>query len=492
MSSLSLSDKAGFIGVGRFLRTVSKLLFALILVRLISKYDFGTYRQVFLLYNLLSAIFFLGVPTSIYYFLPQVDGEKSKTFIVQSEIFLFFLGILLGVFFLFFSGFLGRSFSNPSLPDYLRLFALYPLLDFPIQALPPILICHDKHKLSAIVNIIFMLTFLFALMVPLLLGCSLYRAFFVLILVSSLQLIVVAFYLFKLVGGFPVFFDFSIFINQIKYSVPLGLSGFTTLVSRELDKLIISFFFLPQIFAVYTIGARELPFVTMIPYAVSSTLFPKFVKLYKEDRIQELLDLWHNAIIKVSLLLLPAFVLFFVTAREVVEVLYTSNYLESVPVFRYYLLLILIHVTAFDSVILSLGFPKKVLYASLGAVVLNLILNVVFIQAFGFTGPAIATILVSYLVTIFFLKIIKENTSVGWGQVFPWEKYLKILIISILSGLISWPVHTLTLHPVLKILCVTIVFLGVYIFQLSFFKMATRRDVEFLKRWISFKVLFRS
>ena len=492
MGTLSLADKAGFIGVGRFLRTVSKLLFALILVRLISKYDFGTYRQVFLLYNLLSVIFFLGIPTSIYYFLPQLENNQQKQFIIQSELFLFFMGLLLGGVFLAGSELIGKSFSNPDLPGYLKLFAFYPLLDFPVQTLPPMLICLDKHKQSAVVNVIFVFTFLFSLVIPLLAGGTLTHAFISLIGVSAVQLILVLVYIIRLIGGVPRIFDFKMIKNQLKYSIPLGFSGFATLISRELDKLVISFFFLPQVFAVYAIGARELPFVTIIPYAVSSTLFPKFVLLYKQKQRQELINLWHNAITKVSIILLPLFSIFFVTANEVVTVLYTSGYVESVPVFRYYLLLILIHVTAFDSLILSLGFPRIVLIASLSAILLNTVFNVLCIHLFGFVGPAIATIVVSYGITIFFIRVILTKLGVSWQQVFPWRKYLHILGISVVTGLLVWPINSLQWSPFLKLMLVAAIYFGFYFLLLKLFRVVSKSDVEFLKRWISLKVLSHS
>lgn len=491
MSKLSLAEKAGFIGIGRFLRTLSKLLFALILVRLLSKYDFGTYRQIFLLYNLFSVIFFLGIPTSIYYFFPQFDTETSKKFIIQSELALFFLGILLGAIFLATSGLIGRHFSNPSIPEYMKWFAFYPMLDFPVQVLSPLLICYDKHKLSAVANIVFVFTFLLSLLVPIVLGRPLIDSFISLILVSSIQLLIVGVIIFKLVGGFRVWLDFNLLISQLKYSVPLGLSSFATVISRELDKLVIGFFFLPQVFAVYVIGARELPFVTIIPYAVSSTLFPKFVTMYKEKRNTELINLWHKATIKSSLILLPMSVAFFISADEIIEILYTSSYLECVPVFRYYLFLMLIHVTAFDSLVLSLGLPKLVLYGSVAGILLNVILNVLMIKLFGFAGPAIATVVVSYMITYYLLRIIKKKTGTRWSKVFPWKKYLLILVVSILSGLLVLPVQMLAIPVIFKFLLLCISYSIVYFLIAKKCHLLSKEDEKFIKNWVTFKVFYK-
>ena len=490
MSKLSLANKAGIIGLGRFLRALGKLLLAIIIVRLLSKFDYGTYRQIFMLYSLFSIIFFLGLPTSVYYFVPRINKEDSKTFIIQSEVLLFLLGIVLGVIFLITSNYWGKSFTNETLPDYLKLFALYPLLDFPIQTLPPILICYEKHKIAAIANIIFTITFVFSILTPLLLGYSLFHSFLILIIVSAIQLIVVFIYILKLIGGFSKSFNLKLLLKQLKYSVPLGISGIITILSRELDKLIISFYFIPQIFAVYAVGARELPFVAIIPYAVSSTLFPKFVALYEKNNKEEFLSLWHKAIKKVSIIILPLFPFFLITAKDVVSILYTKNYLESVPIFRIYLLLLLIHITAFDSVVLSMGFSKLVLLGSLLALVLNVIFNIIFIKIIGFWGPAIATILVSFLLTFYFMKIIKNKINTTWYEIFPWKKYFFTLLASVISGVLVLPLMLLYFSPVIKIIILSITFLVVYIFILLIFKIIDKDDLEFIKRWITLKAIF--
>lgn len=489
MSKLSISDKAGMITLGRFLRAIGKLVMAIIIVRLLSKFEYGTYRQIILLYSLFSVVLLLGIPTSLYYFIPKYDEDKVRLFIIQSEAVLFLLGLILGLLFFATAIYWGKLFNNNTIIPYLRVFALYPLFDFPAQSLVPILICYDKHKMAASINIIYALTSIFSILIPLLMGFTLYTAFWTLVIVSAIQLCIALFYILKLIGGFSGLMELKILKEQLRYSIPLGFSSIVTILSRELDKLVISVFFLPQIFGVYTVGARELPFVTIIPYAVASTLFPKFVTMFENREKEEFFRLWHSAIRKVSLLLLPMIPFFMITATEVVTILYTKEYLAAVPVFRIYLLLLLVHITAFDSVVLSMGLPRLVLFGSIGALVLNLIANVILIKIIGFTGPAIATILVTFLITYYFMQVIRKRYDVAWQRLFPWKEYGRILITSLGSGLLIFPLTFISAHPVIKVLVIAAAFWTLYFALCYVFRIIQKGDIDFVKRWVTLKVI---
>lgn len=491
MSKLTFADKAGFITVGRFLRAFSKLLLLIILVRLLSKFDYGTYRQVIMLYSLFSVVMVLGIPTSIYYFVPKSNDDEAKTYVLQSQIALFVLGLLLGIIFYFSSRFCGRIFNNGSLPVYLRIFALYPLFEFPMEAIPPILISFDRHRSAAIFNVISAINNLLAVIIPLLLGYSLYVAFLWLVIISGLQLVVASVYVIKVMGGKGKLFNSSLFREQMRYSIPLGLSSIVTIIARELDKLIISLYFLPDVFAVYAVGAKELPFVTIVPYAVASTLFPKFVKLHEEKNVDQFFMLWHKSIRKVSLLILPLFAFFMITAREVITILYTPEYLAAVPVFQVYLLLLLVHVAAFDSLVLSMGYSKIVLYSTIIGLMLNIVFNVVFINLIGFTGPAIATVLVTLSITGYLLYVVKRKLSVSWGEVFPWKIYLHILGTSIIAGVVAVPLAFMNDSLWLKFAAISVVFWGTYVLLLRRFRLLDTDDISFAKRWFSLSVLFK-
>ena len=82
--------------------------------------------------------------------------------------------------------------------------------------------------------------------------------------------------------------------EQLKYCLPLGISGYVGVMGKQLDKLLISYFFTPIDYAVYSRGAIQIPFITEIPAIINSILMPKYIKFYMKGNVNELLSLWHN------------------------------------------------------------------------------------------------------------------------------------------------------------------------------------------------------
>ena len=60
---------------GRFLGFILAFITPMVLVRVFTQEDFGTYKQLFLIVNTLFVIAQMGMAESLYYFLPQA-GKK--------------------------------------------------------------------------------------------------------------------------------------------------------------------------------------------------------------------------------------------------------------------------------------------------------------------------------------------------------------------------------------------------------------------------------
>src|SRR3990172_8226259 len=99
MKTLNLSSKAGLVAFGSGLAQVITILISVVLARLLTKSDFGTSKQVFLLYAIFAPVFITGIPASIYYFLSILKNDKDKNLCVSRSItLLLILSIVLAVF----------------------------------------------------------------------------------------------------------------------------------------------------------------------------------------------------------------------------------------------------------------------------------------------------------------------------------------------------------------------------------------------------------
>ncbi|HQO92586.1 MAG TPA: hypothetical protein PLX56_09690, partial [bacterium] len=125
----------------------------MIFSRILSKVDLSTYRQTLLAYNFFTPILTLGIPATIFYFLPQ-EKKRERGVILDNITILFILGIIFTIF-LFFGGteLLAARFNNPNLLKTLKWLIFYPLYTFPALGLTFVLIVYNKTKLVAVYEI---------------------------------------------------------------------------------------------------------------------------------------------------------------------------------------------------------------------------------------------------------------------------------------------------------------------------------------------------
>lgn len=488
-----LSDKAIVVVLGSLISSILKLALPIILVRLITKGEYGSYSQVMLLYSTFGIIFLLGIPQSIYYFIPQLSQEKRGGFILQSYILLFIFGAVLTLSFYLLSNSIGRWFNNDMLPHYIKIFSPYFMFMMPIQSLSPLLISTDRHKEASIAMIALAVIFVVSVLAPLFFGCSLELVFRSIVVFACIQFVLVTFYIRKRLFGdsdlHSVTPDGNLTKRQIGYAFPIGMSGAVGIASRVIDKYVISGFFTPAQFAIYAIGARELPLVGVLPYSISNVIQPKLVEYYNKGEQDKFINLWHESVRKISLIILPVSVLLFVIAQQFITLLYTGNYIESTSIFRIYLCSLPVRVTAYGPVLMAMGHPRLVLGAAFIGLCLNLVLNFFFLHIIGFVGPAVATVFTIYAITIFYLLKISSLAHISLVEVFPFKEFLKVLGVAGLCGFFVYLISFLEVSN-LAIFCLQIVIFGVcYTVIIRKLGLLRDSDVRTLKAWCSLKQL---
>jgi O-antigen/teichoic acid export membrane protein len=191
-------------------------------------------------------------------------------------------------------------------------------------------------------------------------------------------------------------FSFQITRNtlreQLSFSAPLTVSQSVNRFSYQTDLMLISAFFPPSAFALYVVGAFELPLVNIIRRACGTVSMPRLTALYHEKRIDEALALLEDCT-QDHTHCVPLFYLLFAMAEPFITLLYTEKYLDSVNIFRTYLLLIPLSCANFAVLLQIAGRTRPIMTLSLYYVILSVSLNVGLIYALGLIGPAIGTLL---------------------------------------------------------------------------------------------------
>lgn len=236
------------------------------------------------------------------------------------------------------------------------------------------------------------------------------------------------------------------------------------MIGKTLDRFIIMSYFPPAIFAVYDRGAIELPFISQLPYSTNSVLQPRLTVLYKEGDIPGFLALWHKAVRKLALVMLPIMVFTWILAKQIIIIVNTDSYAESAAFFKIYLLLIPLQITVYTAILMSTGHTMKIFFVTTIALVLNLALNILSVKVFhlGPMGPAAATVAVEGIKSLIFLYIIGKSLKTSLSRIYPWKELQRIFLLSVLSGVIVYPLTMLELAPITLVTLCLIVFFGVY------------------------------
>jgi O-antigen/teichoic acid export membrane protein len=216
--------------------------------------------------------------------------------------------------------------------------------------------------------------------------------------------------------------------------------------------------FTPSQFAVYALGAVEVPIAVVVQQAVNNVLVPALSKLYVEGDLVGVAQLWHAAIRKTSLIMLPLFAFLMVMADSVIRVLYGSNFAGSISIFRAYLFLVPLRVATYGLITQAIGRTGINLSAALVLVATNGMLAVALVFPLGTLGPAIATPLATALTAAYYLVRLRGIVSLPLGRLLPWRLLSANLVVSFGAAAPLLLLFTVSISPFVRLALACLVF----------------------------------
>ncbi len=491
MASTRLSDRIGIIFFGRAGILGTSLLFRVFLARWTTKDELGTYNQVWLIYGMISPILLHGIATSIAYFVPRLSEEERKGFVAQTFLYLLVSSFVFAAAIYLSAPALSRYFHNPELSPLFGIFMWYPILALPISFMSGLFIVLDMTKKAAITDVLYYASTPVAILIPLFLGRDLATAF---ISNNLAQLVVfcggVA-YLWWMYRRIKLIWRKDLVRRQFTYSIPVGLSYVLSTISRQLGGTVVSLFYPVGQFAVYSVGAFEMPLVRVLSASMNSVLLPRFVTLHKMGRVEEMLRIWHRSILKLGLIIMPIFVYLFLIAPQLVILLYTAKYAESAILVRIYLCLYPIRVAQYSLLLYVTGDTRSVLYGSALYLSVNVVLTLALVQVFGLPGPALADVSATIAMALFLLQRVRSLLDIGWRALFPWGSLFRLMVMAIVAGLLTYPILLLALPKLLTVILLGIVYVPIYLLAAYKLGALERSDIELARDWARLRILFR-
>jgi len=318
-------------------------------------------------------------------------------------IFSFFIGLII---ILFFSDYLFPEIAKTYL--FLALF-LIPLQFF-LSFINYLLLGMQRIKEYNFINIFQPFIFLVLLLIFLLTLKLGVEEVIVANILSCFATIIVLFYLAKrIIGVFHLCFNKSYIKDAFGYGFKLYLGNIIQFLHYRIDIFLVNIFLNPLAVGFYSIAVVLVEKIWLISQSAGIMLFPKVSSETNKKNLKEFTPLVCRNILLVTLI--GAILLFFI-GRLLIVFFYSEKFLNSILPFQ---ILLIGAVTMSGWRILAndlygRGRPELNIYISFMSVVLNIILNILWIPKFGIAGAAWATS-VSYTFAFILILFIYSKIS---------------------------------------------------------------------------------
>jgi O-antigen/teichoic acid export membrane protein len=430
----SVSRITALVVLGDAILYSSGTITSIVLARIIPVDAMATYRQVVYLTPLAQNIVEFGLASSIYRFWNLLTIQRRSTFLKMLILLSIGLGTIASLGLAALTPFISSSYHNPDLLPALLICSIFPLLNILPLAIRPLQICRGRPLLATALQLVISLLNVFSLVIPLMLGYSLLTALKVWILTDALNFAIVPFvFLPSLLPGTP-WWDKELFKEIWDYLWPLQAGRIPTIFTQYTDKIASSLYLTKEVFATYSLGAKEIPFIGQIGTSISNVLVPKLVEDVSTDRVNQALARWRRACERTAIFTYPiaGFCIFF--SLPIVRLLYSSTYTASSIPFMVYAFLTFIRVIDYGSLAKVFGKTRIIMRSSIISAASLVVLSFPLTALFGIWGISL-TVLFSVIINVgvFMFSYIKA-LKVDLNHLYPWKQLLALMGFSMASA----------------------------------------------------------
>ncbi|MBE6985142.1 MAG: polysaccharide biosynthesis protein [Ruminococcaceae bacterium] len=375
-----------------------------LLSQYLTKYDYGTYSTILLIFTTVYCITILGMSDGVnYFYCSEPDEKKRESYIASLFAMQLGISIIAGTIVMALTSPLCAYFDNPGLRRLMIFAAALPLFQNLISMTQVLIVSIGKAKMIAIRNLIVSLVRLAATIVVISVLNDVAVILTATLLLDALQLLVFVFTLRK--NNCPIRFkciDIRLFKTILSYCVPMGIYSLLYTLNRDCDKYLIGLLTDTETLAMYTNASKVLPF-DVIASSFFTVLLPPITRCIAAGEKNTAAQLYKQfmEITYVSTTILCCAVL--AAAPQVMQLLYSAKYLDGVVIFCIYILVDLLRFANVPLILSAAGKTKTLMLMSLCSLVGNAVANVVLYYIMGITGPAVATLLTSLATALFLL-----------------------------------------------------------------------------------------
>ncbi len=440
----AISKPAFLLVAGRTIGFAASFIIPVLLVRLFNQAEFGTYKQLFLIYGTLYGLAQLGMAESLYYFVPRKPHEAGP-YVANALITLAVAGAASIGLLWFAEDHIVRWLSNPQLADHVVLLGGFLVLMLVSAAFEIVMVARSRHLTAAWTYGASDIVRTILLIVPAFVHGGLRGVLWGGIAFAAVRTLVMLYWLHREYGG-DLRPNRALWKYQLAYALPFALAVGLEVMQANLHSYVVAAKFDAATFAIYAVGCLQIPLVDLIITSAANVMMVKMAEEGLHEHRDMTLELWHHTMSRLALLIFPLAVVHLLLARDVIVILFTQAYVASVPIFMAWTLTMVPSVFCVDAVLRAYAqtrflFAMNVLRLGLVVVLISWCLS-----TFGLVGAVVVTLLATVVVRILSILRIAHLLKEPATQILPWRNLTGIALFSIVAAVPAyWLSRTLTL-----------------------------------------------
>lgn len=390
----------------------------LVLARVFDQAEFGTYKQLFLIYATLFGLAQLGMAESLYYFVPMTPARAGRH-VANALVALGSIGLTCVIVLVAARERIADWLTNPALSAHLVPLSGFLALMLTSAVFEIVLISRRKHGQAAWAYAASDIGRAACFVIPAMIGWGLQGVMAGAALFAAARLVAALIVMWREFES-ELHVDLPVLRRQLAYALPFALAVGIEVLHINWHQYAVASRFDAATFAIYAVGCLQIPVVDLI---VTSTVNVMMVEMSSvRDQGAAALRLWHDTIGRLAFMIFPLAAFLVLMAREIIVVLFTTTYEASVPIFMLWSLTMLASVLVVDGVLRVFAQTRYLVAQNAVHLLIVATLAGPFIGFFGLGGAVLVTLLATMVVRTIAVVRISRLMGVGAAQALPWKR----------------------------------------------------------------------
>lgn len=439
---------------GRSLGFAASFAIPVVLARLYAPEEFGTYKQLFLIFATLHGVAQLGMAESLYYFLPR-HPDGAGRLVANAVLTLALAGVLAAAVLVWAREPIGLWLTNPSLSTHLDLLAIFLALMLTSAGLEIVGIARGQFSRAAWTYAVSDTSRTALMVVPALVFRDVRGLMLGAVGFAAARVLYMAWRLWREFGA-TVRMDRGLWRRQLAYALPFAAAVGVEVVQIGYPQYAVAARVDAATFAIFAVGCLQIPLVEVIATSMANVLMVRMSEAERAGRMDEAVRLWHGTICRIALVIFPVVVLLVIAARDLILTLFTATYAASVPIFMLWTLTIVPSVLCVDAVLRVHARTRALLWLNVVRLAVVAALVGWSLGTFGLSGAVLTVLLATLLARALGVAAIARRLSLPLSRAVPWIRLAGIAACALGAAMPAlWIRQALPLAPWAG-LCVTV------------------------------------